>query len=105
MIAGSLRHRLTIQKPTAGTANNYGEQLDTWSEEDIVWGEVATLNGYERERAMQVHAEASVRITIRYYSALTTAMRFKYGSRYFAIHDIVPDVRKTQMACICTEEV
>lgn len=105
MRAGTLRHRLTIQKPTAGTANNYGEQVDTWSEQDIVWGEVETLQGYERERANQVHPEASVKITIRYYGDLTTAMRFKWGTRYFAIVDIVPDPRAFQMVCLCVEEV
>jgi len=107
--AGRYRDLVTIEQPTAGDADVHGERVDTWSTLDKVWANVVTLGGRdtgkETFRASQVQAEATVQVTMRYRSDVTTRMRIIKGSRTFNISARLPNERKTEMTFLCTEEV
>ena len=105
MRAGRLRHRVTIQQPTEGAPNSYGETANTWSTLATVWALVQTMSGREGYYAAQVQPDASVQITMRYREDVTTDMRVSYDSRYFNILSVIPDPKNTQLVLACAEAV
>ena len=106
MRAGRLRHRVTSQQPTEGAADSYGATADSWS--DVVANvpaEVLTLSATEAFTAQQVEAEATVQVTLRYRSDLTSAMRFVSDGRTLPIISVIPDVRHRELVCLCREDL
>ena len=105
MRSGQLRHRLTIQRPTAGSRDAYGStDPSTWSTLAKVWGEVLDLFGDEALRAAQVTPEATVKITTRYRADVTEDMRIKFGDRLLYPVSLIRDVRSTSLTWFCREE-
>lgn len=105
MRAGRLRHRLTLQSKTY-TANAYGEQVVTWSDEATVWGAIEPLSGREYFAQSQIQAEATVRIVIRYYSTIDETWRVKHGGLYYNIVDVLNhDLRNRMMTLMCRQGV
>ena len=85
MQAGKLRKRITIQTPST-TQNAIGEPIASWADTITVWGSIEPLKIRERIAAAQVDTENMSRVTIRYPGfVVTSAMRLKYGTRYFSI--------------------
>lgn len=106
MRAGRLRHRVTIQKPTEGDADSYGDTVASWSDvATAVPAEVTTLSGREAYQANQVHPEATVQVKMRYRSDVTTAMRLVHDGRTLSIDGLLPDARKRELACLCHEDL
>jgi SPP1 family predicted phage head-tail adaptor len=91
---GELRERLVIESLT-GATDAEGESIKTWATSTTVWGRAEFLSGRELEAMQKVHAEAVVRFTVRYNSAITAAMRVSWRSGYWLIHAALPDERKT----------
>ena len=104
MRSGRLRHRCVIEQSTAGAANAYGEQIDTWSELTTVWGEVRDLTGNEAVRAAQVTPEATVRVLTRYNPNVTESMRILFDGRVLYPVSLIVDDRKTSIQWFCREE-
>ena len=88
MQAGKLRQRIIIEHRSEA-ANSFGEVIPTWATLTTVWGSVEPLSGKELLEAQQIASETTHRVRIRYYSSLTTEMRFKLGSRYLEIVSIL----------------
>jgi len=107
MRSGILRHRLTIQTAStaSSTGNAYNEPVLTWTNDATVPAEVLTLSGDEAVRAAQVQPDATVQVTMRYRSGLTTGKRFRFGDRYLYPVGIVPDPRNTKQVVLCKEQL
>jgi len=106
MEAGRLRHRVTIQRATEGSADAMGEKALTWAELYTVWAAVMPEASREFYRASQVHAEMTHLISIRYRSGITNSDRLRIGSRYLnivAIQNV--DERNVELRLVCVEEV
>lgn len=100
-MAGDLRMRVGYDVVTQGIPSSYGDSAQVWSRLASLWAEVVVLEGQELMRAKEVHAEARVRITIRYNPAVTTAGRFVYeGQNYYPV-SVVADPLKRKMTCLC----
>ena len=84
MRAGRLRHSVVIQQNTP-TRNGKGEEIENWSTFATRSAAVVPLTGREMFNAQQRHAEAELRIELRYLAAITTKMRVSYDSRLFDI--------------------
>ncbi len=87
-----LRHRLTLQQEIQ-TADGAGGYTRTWQDIADLWAEINPANAkslYGRERlyAGQLQSEISHKVTIRYRSGITTAMRLLFGNRAFNIRAI-----------------
>lgn len=103
--AGDLRHRIDIQSFTEA-ADAMGQRIETWSTATTRWGMIRPLSGNERVSAMQVNEGVSHRIVIRYYSALTPSMRFKFQNRLFNIVNILDiEERHKLQVCLAIETV
>ena len=103
MQAGQLKDRVTIQAASHGAADAYGEQAQAWADVVTVWAEVETLAGLEAYRARQLSSEASVNVTMRYTTDMTSDKRLRFGARYLYPISVVPDVKKTSMQVLCRE--
>lgn len=90
MRAGPLRHRITIQQPSADQ-DDFGEETPvTWSTLVTVWAAFEPVSGNERyiEAVDQRLAEASVRFRIRYRTDVTHKMRVSWYDRIFNILEV-----------------
>lgn len=101
--AGKYRHRVTIQQPTAGTADDYGEQTDAWSRVKKVWAEVRDLAGGEAFRADQVQPEVTTAVRMRHWSGMAAKYRFLFGTRTLYPVNVIQDPRGKETICLCKE--
>ena len=103
MKAGSLRHRVTIQRLTI-TQGPSGDLVETWADVATLWGAVEPLSGREYWQAQQVAAETSIRVRIRYRAGLDTTMRVIHDARTLEILSIVdPEERHAELQLMCRE--
>lgn len=106
MRAGRLRHRVVIQQPTAGAANDYGETADTWSTFATVWSEIVPQSAREYQQAQTLRGDMTHLIKIRWYNGVTIQMRVVYKSRNLNIVSVINvGERDREMQLICVEEV
>lgn len=86
MDIGRLDKRITIQRRSA-TKDDYGQQLDAWSEVATVWAnvkpKVKPSGGREELRAMAIEPELTYTVVVRYTASLlppiaAAAMRISY---------------------------
>ncbi len=87
-----LRHRLTLQQEVK-TADGAGGYSRSWTNIADLWAEISPISnrviyGEEKLYAGHIEARISHKITIRYRSGLSTAMRLLFESRVFNIRAI-----------------
>jgi len=80
---GSLRHRITLQSPTA-VADGMGGQTVTWTTEGTVWAAIWPTSAKEQVRAAQPAMTVTHRIRLR-HRTVDADWRVRFGTRYFAI--------------------
>ncbi len=80
--------RVTIQR-VSQTTDGQGGFTEGWGEIATVWALIEPATGYEKMQAMQQSSPISHKLTIRYYSELTTKHRILFGERIFAIKEII----------------
>ena len=74
MRAGKLRHRITIEAPTA-VQDQYGEPVEGWTPFVSVMASREDLAGREWFAAQQTQSEVTTRFVLRYVAGVTTTMR------------------------------
>jgi len=84
MRAGSMDRRVTLQRFTT-TQDEYGEEIQTWTDLATVFAEVRQQGGREYLAAATIMADQRVVFFIRWYPGLTVLDRVSYGG---ALHDI-----------------
>ena len=105
MQAGRLRERITIQQESV-TRDEYGAEVIAWTDVATVWASVLPRASGERfvTGAVQVQAEITHAVRIRYKTGLTAKMRLLWESRYLYIETIVdPDGRTRETVLMCRE--
>ena len=88
MKAGTLKHRVTIQTPTASQSTSTGEVTRTWATLTTVWARIEPVGSKEgSSRAMAAMPEATHKVTIRYQqdATITAHCRVVYGARVLDI--------------------
>jgi SPP1 family predicted phage head-tail adaptor len=103
MNIGKLRHQVYLQSSTA-TANEFGENIPTWSTYATVWAEIKPLQGRELENAQQISEKCDYEVFIRYNSSVLATHRIVYGTRTFEINAVLNlEERNEILKLICTE--
>jgi SPP1 family predicted phage head-tail adaptor len=103
--AGKLRHFITILTPT-DTVDATGATKQTWSTLINAWAMVLPISAREYVTAGQVFTEMSHKITMRYYSGVTTKCKLQFGTRYFDIKSVSDIEERNEMMCLlCREEM
>ena len=88
----TLRHRLTLQQEVK-TPDGAGGYTRSWQNVADLWAEISPIStrviyGSEKLFAGQMQASLSHKVTIRYRSGLSTAMRLLFDNRAFNIRAI-----------------
>ncbi|MCK9569544.1 phage head closure protein [Candidatus Pacearchaeota archaeon] len=105
MNIGKLRHRITLQSPTA-TLNAIHETVDTWTDVDTVWAAIEPNTGTWYYAAKQANSNVKGRVRIRYRSDIEATWRIKFGDRILNIISILtPDERKTEIVILYSEDL
>ena len=103
--AGKMRNRVTYQTRVLGAPNELGEQKAIWSNVATVYAEVISMTGSELYRAKQIHAEATIQITVRYDSRYSPAGRFLIGAREIYPLSVNGDQLNRFQTCLCKEQL
>ena len=101
--ACDLRHTITIQEAVASLTAGGGSAV-VWTKVVTVRAAIDPLSGSETLRAMQLQAKISHRITIRYRSGITAAMRILFGARTMNIRAILNPGERNRWLEIMAEE-
>lgn len=110
MQAGTLRHRVTLQRFEQGQdayggvlQDAYGGPVETWADVATCWAAVDALSGREFFATRQVQSEVSHKITLRHRSGVTPEMRVLFGGKVFGIEAVLPDSKSTRLVLMCKE--
>jgi len=101
MRAGRLDKVLTLQKRTL-TANDYGEEVPSYSTLATVWGRKIEVGGNEKYASLQVVGEIDCKFRIRYRSDLTTVNRVVCNSETYDIKSIIEIGRREGLELLAT---
>lgn len=109
MIAGTMRHEITIQ----ALANSSTELTSRGQISSPSWGKLATvrasiepLAGQEFLNARQLYPTVTHRIRTRYVAGVTQKARAVYGSRTFNFQQVINvDERSRELEILAGEEV
>lgn len=85
--SGELRNKVNIQSASV-TKDSAGGIQEAWTTVHSPWAKLEALSGKEMEVAKQVRADINYRITIRYYSGLTSKHRITWNNKTFNIVSI-----------------
>ncbi|MBU1567714.1 MAG: phage head closure protein [Proteobacteria bacterium] len=107
MNAGKLKFNVSVQTRSTGVDSEYGGQVTTWTTTVAsLWVNIEFLTGSELLAAQAVNNKVNVRITARYRTGITEAMRIVHGSDIYDIHAVSPVPDKFYgMAMLCTTGV
>ncbi len=103
-----LRHRLTLQEEIR-TMDGAGGYIGVWQDVADLWAEISPIStrviyGNEKLFAGQIQSSLSHKITIRYRSNISTAMRFIFQGRAFNIRSISSVHEKKDIIELLVEE-
>ena len=79
--AGTLNKRVTIQAPTAGTQDTYGDVPLVWSDVATVWASVTPTAAGELTDDPRVRHETQYAVTMRWHPDVTPRCRLKWVNR------------------------
>jgi len=96
IMAGTLRHRVTIQQLTI-SQDAYGGIIETWADLRTVWAEVSPLSGREFWEAQQINSQIEGKIVVRYMAGVKPDMRVMFGSRYLYIEAVINPKEKREL--------
>lgn len=98
-----LDKRVTILRQTDET-DSYNQPLDEYNPVCTVWAAIEPLQGREYFAAMQVNAEVTTRIRIRYRDGIDRTMIIRHGDHEFEILYVLhPEFGKKELQLICKE--
>mgnify|MGYP003152846792 CR=1 FL=1 len=105
MIAGQLRHRLSIQS-VGSTLDDYGDLSNSWSTDASVWGSIETVGGTEKDISSELVGVVTHKMKVRYRSGITPNSRILFDSRTFQIESVNNwQQRNIYLELLCKEVV
>ncbi|EMM5750030.1 TPA: phage head closure protein [Klebsiella pneumoniae] len=108
MQAGRLRHRVTIQNFTTSRTPS-GQPVEKWEDGKTIWAEVKGISGRELLAAGVEHADATIRVWVRFRNDISAASRLNVRTGPFkgAVLNVtgppVPDVKGTRLEILCKQ--
>ena len=99
--AGRLNQRVTLQAK-AVTRDGMGNEVISWSDVAAVWAAVEPVRGKEFVSLRAAQSDITTRITLRYKSGLTTAMRVLHDGAIYDVREIInPRSRNESLELMC----
>lgn len=105
MKAGSLRHKVTIQR-VSQTLDSSRQTVDLWTTLADVWAAVEPLTGRELVNAQQIQPDVTHRVRIRHRDDVTAKMRVLEGTRQLNIESVLNiEERDRELHLMCRERI
>lgn len=105
MRIGNMRQRITIQKESRGGDSGGGFE-ENWTDVATRWAGVRPVTGRERETGMQLEAQVTHIVTMRYLDGLNPGMRILLKGRALNIRRVLNlEERNRWMELQCEEGV
>lgn len=89
--AGSLRHKVQLQRPDVGQNPVTGEQEPVWVTIAEPWAEMVPMSAREFLAAGAEQSEVRGRIVIRFRQEIDATMRIVYRGKWYNIHGVMTD--------------
>lgn len=108
MQAGTLRHRITIQRKVAGSPqqNAVGEPDVTWTDYIITSASVDPITGNEPFIAQEHLSRVTSKIRMRYRAGVTSDMRVSFNSNVYDIKAVLNwGERNVELLLLCEQGV
>jgi len=101
--AGKLRHVLALQQRDTAIGTR-GQKASTFATLATIRAAVETLGGREAELARKLSADATLKVTVRYYPGVTVEHRFLCGARVLNIGHVNNWLQRNEwLICLCAE--
>lgn len=84
---GTLRHRITIEAPSA-TEDAGGGRAIAWTSFATVWAEITQTGGRALVRAGEVEPQTDYRITIRHVAGVRAGMRANWNGKLIELTSV-----------------
>lgn len=91
MRAGTLRHRVELQRPGAGVDPDTGAVLEGWTSVRTIWASVQPLSTREFLAAGESQGKLVARIVMRYAADVDHTWRAVHRARIYNIEGVMPD--------------
>lgn len=102
------RERVTFQRRSI-RRNDFGEDIDAWSDIASTWASVEPLSAREFFLALQSQSDITLRVRCRYsatLAAVTTKDRIAHGARRYDIRSVIdPGNRHRELELLCTQHL
>lgn len=94
--AGTLDRKIIIEYATI-TQDEFGQEVETWSERVSCWAAVVEVSSIERFKSSHDLSTRTAKFYIRHYSALDIEDRIDYDSKYWNITGIAAMQKHTML--------
>lgn len=104
--SGLFRHRVGILRPPDPEVDvdEAGQPLDEWIPVAETWADIFPLRGRELFAALQVNAEVTTKVTIRYRTGIDRTMKVIYnGTEFEILYIIHTDYAQKELQLMCRE--
>lgn len=86
---GAMRHTVSLERYTEGAPDTYGVRDKSWVAYATVWAEIRPVQGREYFQVMQVQAETTHVVRIRYQDGVRPRDRVVFGDRTFEVESVI----------------
>ncbi|WP_312946280.1 phage head closure protein [Superficieibacter sp.] len=106
MKIGPMRHRVTVSNFST-TRSPSGQPVENWTDGATVWADVKGISGREIMTSGAEHAEATVRVWIRYCRDISASSRLKVrtgpfkGAVLMVTGPPLPDSKGARLEILC----
>jgi SPP1 family predicted phage head-tail adaptor len=101
--AGHLRRQITLQRRATGMDAD-GQQLTTWSDVCTTWASIEPAAGRELLMGQAMQSEITHRVTIRWRTGVTSAMRVLYQGTPYNVHAVIDvEMRHHALELLCSQ--
>jgi len=104
MRAGSLKHKIIIEKPTTST-DGYGAVENNYEEFKTVFASVEQFTSKEYFFSNQIVEVCSKKFRVRFFSGLEMDMRINFNGEYFDIKDFVNPYERNRELIIAASKI
>ena len=91
MRAGTLRHRMLLQRPDFEQNSETGMLTTVWIDVCKLWAEIVPLSAREFIAAQSMQSDISARIVIRYRADIDATMRLLHDGKIYNIKGVLTD--------------
>jgi SPP1 family predicted phage head-tail adaptor len=104
-VIGSLRHRVTIERPQPSPQDGGGATIE-WTPVGEVFARIDTISGREVEVADGRAGRVTHKVLIRYRNDILPEMRIVTEMRRLDVRSVIDvDGRRRWLQCLCEEQL